>query len=620
MSLATIKVPTIFTAVDKFTGVVGKMQSGLLAFGNKAKSISDISGNISKKAGIGALAIAAPLAIVANSAIKFQDRLADISKTTGLTGADLDKFGASILDTSKTTRTGIDELLTIGEIGGQLGVASKELEKFTKASNVFNVALGADYGGVDEAISQVGGIKNLFKETRDLDISDVITKSGSAINTLGSIGAGTSKNINDFILRIGALPDAIKPGLQSTAALGTLFEENRIDAQVAAGGLSNFFLVAGKNLDKFARQMGLSKGAAKDLFATDPTKFAADFATSLKGMAPDKLAKKLNSLGIGSQETLKVIGALGNGTKRLTELQEAANKAFSDGTSLQTEYNTKNSTVAAEIKQAQNNFEAFSITLGTQVLPIISRLIDQILPAVSAIVTWVEQNPELTTTILEVAGGIAAFLGVVSVISGIVSAATGVMWLLNAAMAANPVGIIIIAVVALIALITTIIAKWDSWGAALTLFLGPLGLVISFIKTLYDNWSMVTEAFKDGGIWGAIKAIGKILFASLIYPVEQLLSLIGKVTGANWANDAAKSLKDVRAYLGVATEGQPVIAPKVIPPPLLTAQVQAQREQAKDRASLIELSIKDPGKYIESLSHKGPIKPNIIIGNTSGQR
>jgi TP901 family phage tail tape measure protein len=623
-----LKVPTIFTAVDKFSGTLFKMGDNLSKYQRKAKGLSESSGRMSRRAGIVALAIAAPLAIVANSAIKFQDRLADISKTTGLMGVELDRYGASILSSSKKTRSGIDDLLTIGEIGGQLGVATKELIKFTDAANVFNVALGADYGGVEEAISQVGKIKNLFQETRKLDISSVITKAGSAINTLSATGTAKSSNINDFILRIGQLPDAIKPSLQNTAALGTYFEEVGIDAQIAAGGLSNFYLIAGKNIGAFAKQIGISKDAAKSLLATDPTAFALRFAVSLNKLSPDALSKKLNKLKIGTLETIKTISSLGKGTERLTYLQGEAAKAFEAGTSLTNEYNTKNNSLAGRIKQAQNNFEAFSITLGTDVLPIVSKLLDQIMPVIGSIVSWVEKNPELTTTILEVAAGISAFLGVVSVISGVVSAVTGVMWLFNIAMAANPIGIFIAMGVALVALITTIIAKWDEWGAAIAVFLGPLGLIISFIKELYDNWGMVTEAFEKGGIWGAIKAIGKIFLSAILHPAEKFLSIIGSITGWDWAKNAAKSLYNVRDTLGVDMTGSEEDKTKApIAPPLFTAQLREQREarakadeQNKDMFGKLGIEIYDPNGNVKRTTQSGTLQPTVKLTSTQGVR
>jgi hypothetical protein len=60
----------------------------------------------------------------------------------------------------------------------------------------------------------------------------------------------------------------------------------------------------------------------------------------------------------------------------------------------------------------------------------------------------------------------------------VTTAVTAAQWLWNVALSANPIGLIIIGVIALTAAIAVIINKWDEWGAAVSLFLGPLGLVI----------------------------------------------------------------------------------------------------------------------------------------------
>lgn len=631
MGAATLKVPTIFTAVDKMSGVFDAM-------GKKARTFNDKVQNIGKAAAIGGVAIVGAMGIALTSATKFEDKMADIAKTTGLKDGPLEAYGNSLLNISKTTRTSIDDLAAIGEIGGQLGVANKELVSFTKASNMFAVAMGKDYGGgTEEAISQVGKIKGLFKETRKLDIATVITKAGSAINDLGAKGTATSANINDFILRIGALPDAIKPSLQNTAALGAFFEGAGIDSQIAAGGLSNFFLVAGKNMPAFAQQMGMGTAAAADLFAKDPTAFASKFAVSLKSLKPAQLAVKLDALKIGSQETIKVLGALGAGTKELTDLQGISAGAIEKGTSLQKEYNTKNETTAAKLAIAKNNMEALSITVGTQLIPVLTKVIQVVTPIIDRMGQWATDNPALVDTLINTTlalGGVWAAaklvqawtwassiaMGVYGAVSGQASIkiganavalnaykiATGVMtgfawlataaqWAWNAAMTANPVGLIIVGIAALIALVVAIIAKWDEWGAALSLFMGPIGLVISMIQSFRRNWDMVVEAFSKGGILEGLKAVGRVLLDAILQPVQQLLELLAKIPGlGGLAGAGAQKIKEIRESLDVNMEGDN-------PKEVLDSPDQSIAKD-KNINGKVNINVNDPNKYVKSTS------------------
>lgn len=447
-------VPSIFTATDKFSATMGRMERHL-------RNISASAFAVGRNALMMSVALAAPLIIATKHAVDFEDKMADVGKTTGMEGKVLEKFGDSILDMSTKTRTSIDDLVKIGEIGGQLGVAEDQLLSFVDSSNKFNVALGADFsGGVEEAITAIGNIKSLFKGTRGLDISDAIQRTGSAINELGAVGSGTSSNISDFTLRLGALPDALKPSVENTLALGTFLEELGINAQIGAGGVSNLLLVAGKNIAGFGTQMGVSSDAAKELLAQDPVEFMKKFSKSFEGMAPDVLAKKLDALGIGSQETIKVIGAISASTDRLTTLQGVANQAFAEGTSLQNEYNKKNATSAALWGIMKNNLHSASITIGQALLPVLTDLLQSITPMIKAFGTWAKAHKPMLGFILKIVAGMAAFSGAIAAVSfGIggftkiaasaiqvftflksnTIAATAVQWLYNAAMAANPV-------------------------------------------------------------------------------------------------------------------------------------------------------------------------------------
>jgi TP901 family phage tail tape measure protein len=573
-------VPTIFKAIDQMTGPVEKIAKSVGLIGEQGDTamarvdrrfskLADASANIAKKTAIAGLAIMAPLALAANEAVQFEDKMADVAKTTGLSGDGLKKYGNDLLTMSASTRTGIDDLIKISEIGGQLGVDNTELLSFTDAMNKFNVALGSDFaGGIEEASSQVGKIKSLFKETQGIKIAEAITKTGSAINELGAIGAGTSANITEFALRMGQLPAALRPSLQDTLALGTFLEESGLDAQIASGGLTRFFLVAGEHIRGFANQMGISADKAKEMLASNPAEFAKKFATSLQGLRPDELATKLGKLGIGTQETIKVLGSLGTNIKRVGELQEVASTSFGAGSSLLEEYNKKNETTAAQLQKSQNNFKALAIIIGTELIPVLSDVLKTVLPVIKGVIGWAKENPELTKTILTVTAAIGGFMFLISGISGAVALVSNAMlaWstitkavtfaqaLLNIQLWGNPIGLIILGIIALVAVLALVIAKYDEWGAALTFILGPFGMLINLFMAFKRNWDRIVEAFNSGGFMEGIKAIGTTILDFLLMPLQQVLDIVAKVTGMDWAANMSKEIQSFRSNLGVVNQ------------------------------------------------------------------
>jgi TP901 family phage tail tape measure protein len=431
-----MKIPSIFTAIDKFTAPVRKMGEAVSRFANKSEAelarmerawrkTGDTAFKVGRQGLFLSAALIAPLVMVTKQAIEFEDKMADVGKTTGMSGIVLEKFGEAILEMSTKTRTSINDLVKIGEIGGQLGVAENELLSFVDSANKFNVALGSDFeGGVEEAVASVSKLKSLFTGTREMNISDVITKAGSAINVLGAEGNGTSQNIVDFALSIGALPDAMKPSIESTLALGAYLEELGVDSKRGSSGVAAFIAAAGKDITAFAKQMNMSADAARELFGKDSLAFMAKFSEGFKGMSFDQLSVEMEKFGLNSLEVKKVVGALSNdtidlttGMTRLQTLQALSNDSFEKGTSLMEEYNAKNSTAAAKWAILKNNIQVAAITLGQAFLPVVLDLMKSITPMIQKFSKWIKENKGLVGSIMKAVAGVAAFSGGVSVLA-----------------------------------------------------------------------------------------------------------------------------------------------------------------------------------------------------------
>lgn len=130
-------------------------------------------------------------------------------------------------------------------------------------------------------------------------------------------------------------------------------------------------------------------------------------------------------------------------------------------------------------------------------------------------------------------------------------AATAQQWLFNAAMAANPIGLIIVGIAAMVGLIATLVEHYKSWGAAVSLILGPLGFIINHVMSFVNKWEGLKQSFTDGSFLDGIKAIGLALYDAILYPMMQLLEIMGKVTGFDWATNAAARLQAHRESMGI---------------------------------------------------------------------
>lgn len=64
------------------------------------------------------------------------------------------------------------------------------------------------------------------------------------------------------------------------------------------------------------------------------------------------------------------------------------------------------------------------------------------------------------------------------------------------------------------------------------MIMGPFGQLIVILKTIYDRWEDIKNAFKVGGIKEAIRSIGITIFESMLTPLRQVYTLIAKLPGA----------------------------------------------------------------------------------------
>ena len=335
--------------IDAVNGRLKESEGFLGKFRSKLADIGLSFGNI----GVGLAGL--HLKNTAEELLKVSDAMADVQKTTGMALDEVKQLWEAFDDMD--TRTSKMDRLKIAEVGGRLGVPKEEMASFVQEVDKAYVALGDSFdGGLEGVVDSLGKIKGLFEETKGQSYADAINGVGSALNELAASGTASEGNISDFALRIGALPDALKPSIDKVLGLGAAFEESGVDSQIAASGYSNFMKVAGENIGLFAQSMHMSTAEAKELFNTNPEEFFLRFSEGMRGVEATKTVEIFDSLGIKSLEVQKAVGAAANRTDEFRAAMERSGKAMAEGTSLTNEFNTKNNNAAAIVEKLKNAF------------------------------------------------------------------------------------------------------------------------------------------------------------------------------------------------------------------------------------------------------------------------
>lgn len=421
------------------------------------------------------------------SAAEMSDAMSDIEKATDMTTTEVE----GLVDAFERidTRTSLEDLTEIGVVAGQLGIAKNEVLGFTESVDRAVVALGDEFtGGAEEVAGTLGGLQKLFRETKDLEAGKAINDIGSALNALGAAGSATAPVVADFTARMGQLGD-LAPQISQTMGLGAAFQELGLTAEIAAGGLSNILLGAAKATDLFAEQLGISEKEMRKLINTDPNAFLLKLAESLKGLPADQVAKQLDNLGIKSQEATKVMSLLKDQTDLVAQRQKLAADEMKKGTSLTDEFNKKNTNAAAELAKAGKELKAFSLDVGQGLIPVVLKAAEGLIAFINtirAIPGFLNENKTALALLVtglvlfnaQTVAAAASSLALAAAEKGraiATGAVTAAQTLLNVAMTANPIGLVIAAVAALVG-----------------------GLML-----LYNNSQTVRAAV--AGLWEAIK-------------------------------------------------------------------------------------------------------------------
>ena len=322
-----------------------------LSFRNLADKFNHYSGVVTACAGV-LIGFGLTVQNIIDRNNKLVDAQTAVAKTVGMTTKEVQDLTKTFSDFD--TRTSKIDLLKIAETGGRLGVQKSEIADFVQEVDKANVALGDGFaGGVEAVTNTLGKLKGLYSETKDLNIATAINQIGSAMNELGANGAASEQNIGEFAMRLGSLPEKLKPTIAEALALGAAFEESGIDAERASTAYANVIRTAAKETDKFAKVMNLTKKEVDDMINKDPLEFFLKFSEGAKGLDTTELAKMLDYLKLNDQYVVSAMGAASENTDRFRASIELSNKSLSEATSLQKEFDKVNNNSAAIYEKVQ---------------------------------------------------------------------------------------------------------------------------------------------------------------------------------------------------------------------------------------------------------------------------
>lgn len=477
---------------------------------------------------------------VKDAYLEFDNGRDIVVKATGATGDAADELTKSMTNVSKRVKGDFSTIGgALGEVNTRFGFVGDELESTTEQFLKFSDITGMDatkaVQSVSRAMANAGIDSSKYSEVLD-EIAIAAQASGIS-----------AEKLTENLTKYGSQTRAAGLNTKESIALFAQFEKSGVNAETAIGGMKKAMKEwsdEGKNSRiEFQRAVQEIKDSPNILDAT--SKAIEIFGTK----SGAELADAIQSGRFEYTEFLDIIkGSEGTVTSTYEETQSGIDKAE---LALQ---NMK--TTAAEL--ADGLLQKYSPQIE-EAIQKVTDLIDEYAPKVEEGIDWMTEHlPEIEAGIVaigvafatwKVAGLITAITTALAGMSAAEVVAAAKTWLLNTALLANPIGLIVAAIAALVAAFVVLWNKSDKfrefWINLWEKIKTSAAVVIEFLKIAFTTtwdaikkvWDTVGKYFE--GIWKAIKTTFSVVKSVLTGDFESAWKGIKAIWSvvSGWFND-----------------------------------------------------------------------------------
>ena len=651
-----------FSGDDRFSSVIARMGLNTERFSARSRAsfskVEQSALRLKKRiAGIGSelkmlvgfAGITGLLLVGANAIKEYDAATASLQAITGATAQEMVGYKAEIKaigkDTKESTIAIAKGFELVGSAKPELLASSEALGAVTRSAITLSRASGMQ---LTESVDAVTTALNQFELPA--------TQSQRIINALAAgskEGAAAIPSLTATLQTAGTVAKAANVRFEEFVGLAETLAEKQIRGAEAGTALRNV-------LTKISAVKGLPKEAIVQL-----TKFGVNIDRVADSSIPfqerlrefSKIAKDNVALTkvfgtenlVAGQILLNNVDKVGKYAEKVTGTNIAAEQAAINSATLsQRIIDLKNSYTNAITAQSENSagLKALGGVIGfvtdnmSTFINIISGVAAVVIPLIAlwktvTAVTWLFNAAAAISALIQGKGAIAlkGSAGALKIYNAITKKAAAIQWLLNAAMSANPIGLIVVGIAAAIAAVTALVVHWnkikEAWSNTptwvkfvtipLQLLAAPLLILINTIRNIVDAWGGIKKAFTDGGFVAGIKKIGGVLLSSLIDPLVYILKLAAKIPGLGGKVDPL--IEKIEAFQARAEGGfgvdQQIAAgetEQTTDAPVNVAATESVVRTEQIQKGMLDININDPNNRATATSSNMPV--GVAIAGT----
>lgn len=483
--------------VAKIRMVKKELQSVNASMNAQASGLSKLN-NWFNKVSVSIMAVGAALAglvMAGRKAVQsyadMEEQMANTRKFTRMTSEEVAELNEAFK--KMDTRVARDQLNLLAQEGGRLGYNTvKTVQEYVEAASIINVAL-VDLG--EGATQTIAKLTNIFGVEETYGVRDAMLKVGSTVNHLSQNCTAAKPFIVEFAQRMAGIGSSAKMSIPELMAFAATLDAHGQKVEMSATALQRTIMELFKAPGEMARKVGLDAKQFTDTLMTSTTQGVMTFLEALHKLGEDKalaiLAPLFQDLGLDGARVSSVLANLSSHLDFLKWQLGEANKAFKEGTSASNEYAIFNNTVQAAIDKARKRVSELAVQLGEKLYPIMKHVYTSsslFLRMLNLLVTFfIKYKMEIAVTAVALASyhitlkrvaitqalmtaaskaqlavhsalriGTIALNAVTALLSGNLGMAATKMRVLNVAIKASPIGL-------LVSLITTAIGALAIW-------------------------------------------------------------------------------------------------------------------------------------------------------------
>jgi len=348
--------------------------------------------------------------------IDWEVNMANIKRTVEGTPEQIAKIGTELRNMAKEMPVTANELAKIAMVAGQIGVASKDITKFTEVMG----KLSATTNIVGESgAAQLARFMNIMQASfGDID------KFGAALLDLGRKSAATETEILTMAIRLAGAGQLIKMSGQDVLAFSAALSSAGLRAEMGGSAMSKVMMDVseavfngGVELEQFAEISKMTSAEFSKLFKEDSAAALVKFIVGLRsvsdaGMNTFAVLRELGQDGIRLRATLLQTAATSD---ILTKALNDGRTAYAEGTALNQAFGDKAETTASKLATLKNQIHDVMIEIGTGLMPTVlsvasafTAFIEHLRPLEPLFVVIAQVLPEIIALLVLTFG--AAFL------------------------------------------------------------------------------------------------------------------------------------------------------------------------------------------------------------------